>query len=174
LGFLDFSHLNAEDMNSAALSSRQGASGLLFLGHRQRLGQSRRGNINFVCEPVAGYLEAVKIALVLVFGASIKTDGSPQQVTHHRMIGSRRTGVMLMIEHRNRILKLDRLRLRGPCGARDQFLLKPKPDHCRDEIRACRAVAAEPDIADRLRPQGPWRQIPAPKFWSVGLEYPRG
>ncbi len=29
----------------------------------------------------------------------------------------------MLFAHLKRILKLDRLRLRGPCGARDEFLL---------------------------------------------------
>ena len=34
-----------------------------------------------------------------------------------------RKKVEMLFAHLKRILKLDRLRLRGPCGARDEFLL---------------------------------------------------
>ena len=34
-----------------------------------------------------------------------------------------RKKVEMLFAHPKRILKLDRLRLRGPCGARDEFLL---------------------------------------------------
>jgi hypothetical protein len=34
-----------------------------------------------------------------------------------------RNKIELLFAHLKRILKLDRLRLRGPCGARDEFLL---------------------------------------------------
>ncbi len=33
-----------------------------------------------------------------------------------------RVSVVRLFAHLKRILKLDRLRLRGPCGARDEFL----------------------------------------------------
>ena len=35
----------------------------------------------------------------------------------------KRKKVEMLFAHLKRILKLDRLRLRGPCGARDEFLL---------------------------------------------------
>jgi len=34
-----------------------------------------------------------------------------------------RKKVEMLFAHLKRILKLDRLRLRGPCGARDEFIL---------------------------------------------------
>jgi hypothetical protein len=34
-----------------------------------------------------------------------------------------RKKIEMLFAHLKRILKLDRLRLRGPCGARDEFLL---------------------------------------------------
>jgi transposase len=39
----------------------------------------------------------------------------------------RRKKVEMLFAHLKRILRLGRLRLRGPCGARDEFLLRPPP-----------------------------------------------
>ena len=42
-----------------------------------------------------------------------------------------RKKVEMLFAHLKRILKLDRLRLRGPCGARDEFLLAAKVHNLR-------------------------------------------
>jgi hypothetical protein len=41
----------------------------------------------------------------------------------YRTSGRQRKKVEMLFAHLKRILKLDRLRLRGPCGARDEFHL---------------------------------------------------
>ena len=42
---------------------------------------------------------------------------------------------LLGIAHLKRILRLDRLRLRGPCGARDEFLLAATAQNLRKMAR---------------------------------------
>jgi hypothetical protein len=41
----------------------------------------------------------------------------------YRTLGRQRKKVEMLFAHLKRILRLDRLRLRGPRGARDEFLL---------------------------------------------------
>src|ERR1700733_5847214 len=44
-----------------------------------------------------------------------------------RCLTSRTKEVEMLFAHLKRILRLDRLRLRGPSGAKDEFLLAPQP-----------------------------------------------
>jgi len=46
-----------------------------------------------------------------------------------------RKKVEMLFAHRKRILRLDRLRLRGPCGARDEFLLAATAQNLRKMAR---------------------------------------
>ena len=50
----------------------------------------------------------------------------------------------MLFAHLKRILKLDRLRLRGPCGARDEFHLAASP-------RTCASWPSDPRTADDPR-----------------------
>jgi hypothetical protein len=45
------------------------------------------------------------------------------QTDAYRSSRRQRKKVEMLFAHLKRILRLDRLRLRGPCGARDEFLL---------------------------------------------------
>ena len=46
-----------------------------------------------------------------------------------------RKKIEMLFAHLKRILKLDRLRLRGPCGARDEFLLAATAQNLRKLTR---------------------------------------
>ena len=46
-----------------------------------------------------------------------------------------RKKVEMLFAHLKRILRLDRLRLRGPCGARDEFLLAATAQNLRKMAR---------------------------------------
>jgi hypothetical protein len=54
-----------------------------------------------------------------------------------------RKKVEILFAHLKRILKLDRLRLRGPCGARDEFLLAATAQNLR---RMAKLVVGPPEI----------------------------
>jgi len=53
-----------------------------------------------------------------------------------------RKKVEMLFAHLKRILKFDRLRLRGPCGARDEFLLAATAQNLRNLARLIPAAAA--------------------------------
>lgn len=57
----------------------------------------------------------------------------------------------MLFAHLKRILKLDRLRLRGPCGARDEFLLAATPQNLR-KMAKLMPVGAPPWRHDRPVP----------------------
>jgi len=46
-----------------------------------------------------------------------------------------RKKVEMLFAHLKRILRLDRLRLRGPCGARDEFLLAAAAQNLRKLVK---------------------------------------
>ena len=48
----------------------------------------------------------------------------------------------MLFAHLKRILRLDRLRLRGPCGARDEFLLAATAQNLRKMARLIPLQAA--------------------------------
>ena len=48
-----------------------------------------------------------------------------------------RKKVEMLFAHLKRILKLDRLRLRGPCGARDEFHLAATAQNLRKLAKIC-------------------------------------
>jgi hypothetical protein len=48
-----------------------------------------------------------------------------------------RKKVEMLFAHLKRILKLGRLRLRGPCGARDEFLLAATAQNLRKLAKIC-------------------------------------
>jgi hypothetical protein len=53
------------------------------------------------------------------------------QTDAYRSSRRQRKKVEMLFAHLKRILRLDRLRLRGPCGARDEFLLAATAQHPR-------------------------------------------
>ena len=53
-----------------------------------------------------------------------------------------RKKVEMLFAHLKRILRLDRLRLRGPCGARDEFLLAATAQNLRKMARLIPLQAA--------------------------------
>lgn len=53
-----------------------------------------------------------------------------------------RKKVEMLFAHLKRILRLDRLRLRGPCGARDEFLLAATAQNLRKMARMIPLQAA--------------------------------
>ena len=57
---------------------------------------------------------------------------------------SQRKKVEMLFAHLKRILKLDRLRLRGPCGARDEFHLAATAQNLRKLAKICTARAPIP------------------------------
>jgi hypothetical protein len=64
----------------------------------------------------------------------------------HRQIeysksASPRKKVEMLVAHLKRILRLDRLRLRGPCGAHDEFLLAATAQNLRKLAKLIRANA---------------------------------
>src|ERR1700704_4476400 len=55
-----------------------------------------------------------------------------------------RKKVEMLFAHLKRILKLDRLRLRGPCGARDEFLLAATAQNLRKLAKLILPPALKP------------------------------
>jgi hypothetical protein len=55
----------------------------------------------------------------------------PSAFDAYRSSRRQRKKVEMLFAHLKRILRLDRLRLRGPCGARDEFLLAATAQHPR-------------------------------------------
>jgi hypothetical protein len=55
-----------------------------------------------------------------------------------------RKKVEMLFAHLKRILRLDRLRLRGPCGARDEFLLAATAQNLRKLARLVPAPSPVP------------------------------
>jgi Transposase DDE domain len=53
------------------------------------------------------------------------------QTDAYRSSRRQRKKVEMLFAHLKRILRLDRLRLRGPCGARDEFLLAASAQNLR-------------------------------------------
>jgi hypothetical protein len=60
-----------------------------------------------------------------------------------------RKKVEMLFAHRKRILKLDRLRLRGPDGARDEFVLAAAAQNLRELAKLILPAAAEPSLIGR-------------------------
>ena len=63
-----------------------------------------------------------------------------------------RKKVEMLFAHLKRILRLDRLRLRGPCGARDEFLLAATAQNCQS------ALNFGSDALSMMRGEIIWRQ----------------
>jgi hypothetical protein len=57
-----------------------------------------------------------------------------------------RKKVEMLFAHLKRILRLDRLRLRGPCGARDEFLLAATAQNLRKMAKLIRVLQPIPAI----------------------------
>jgi hypothetical protein len=65
-----------------------------------------------------------------------------------------RKKIEMLFAHLKRILRLDRLRLRGPCGAHDEFLLAATAQNLRNLAKLIPALAPTPTRAstDSLAP----------------------
>jgi len=60
----------------------------------------------------------------------------------------KRKKVEMLFAHLKRILKLNRLRLRGPCGAKDEFLLAAVAENLRKLAKlGGRSMASAPAVA---------------------------
>jgi hypothetical protein len=62
-----------------------------------------------------------------------------------------RKSVEMLFAHLKRILRLERLRLRGPCGAQDEFTLAAIAQNLR---RLAKLVARPPPAAEQLATHG--------------------
>lgn len=78
-----------------------------------------------VIAPDGRLLEGVVHSLDLAIGCHSACKIFERRLTTEAYVTSRREGkkIGMLFTHLKRILRLDRLRLRGPCGARDEFLL---------------------------------------------------
>ena len=66
----------------------------------------------------------------------------------HRTSRRQRKKVEMLFAHLKRILRLDRLRLRGPCGARDEFLLAATAQN----LRKLAKLITTPPLMPAARP----------------------
>ena len=72
-----------------------------------------------------GFLDGAVHSLDLAIGCHSACKIFEHRLTTEAYVTSRREGkkIGMLFAHLKRILRLDRLRLRGPCGAHDEFLL---------------------------------------------------
>ena len=66
----------------------------------------------------------------------------------YRTSRRQRKKVEMLFAHLKRILRLDRLRLRGPCGARDEFLLAATAQN----LRKLAKLITPPPLTPAARP----------------------
>jgi hypothetical protein len=78
-----------------------------------------------VIAPDGRLLEGAVHSLDLAIGCHSACKIFERRLTTEAYVTSRREGkkIGMLFAHLKRILRLDRLRLRGPCGAHDEFLL---------------------------------------------------
>ena len=80
-----------------------------------------------------------------------------------------RKKVEMLFAHLRRILKLDRLRLRGQNGARDEFHLAAGAQNPREARQAVPAGASEPGLTGRDRLHA--GSIPCPNRCSIQIRH---